>query len=66
MPRNVICVAGEAKWPPGIGNTYTGGGPLCFGAGGFFFGGGCFLVLALAPAGAMRHSRSVRTAATAA
>src|SRR5207248_1244214 len=24
-PRKVICVAGDATWPPGIGNTYTVG-----------------------------------------
>src|SRR5436305_13697063 len=47
-PRKAICVAGEANWPPGIGNTCTGGGP---GAG---FGAGGFLVLASAPAAASR------------
>ena len=60
-PRNVIWVAGEAKWPPGIGNTYTGGGPL-----GCLAGGGCFLVLALAPPAAIRHRSSANPAATAA
>ena len=65
-PRNVICVAGEAKWPPGIGNAYTGGGPLGFVAAGGFFAGGFFLVLAFAAAGAIRHRRSAKTATAAA
>jgi hypothetical protein len=59
-------VAGEAKWPSGIGNTYTAGGPLgAFGAGAGFFAGGC-LALALATAGTIRKMRNARTAAAAA
>lgn len=65
-PRNVSWVAGEAKWPFGIGNTYTGGGPLgAFGAGAGFFVGGCF-ALAPATAGTIRTRRNDRTAAAAA
>src|SRR5436305_15085804 len=51
-PRKVICVAGEANCPPGIGNTYTGGGP------GGGFGAGWRLVLAPAPLAAIRHRRT--------
>ncbi len=61
MPRNVIWVAGEAKWPPGIGNTYTGRRPAR-GLG----GGGCFfLVLATASPAPDRHSNATRTTASA-
>ena len=56
-PRKAICVCGEAKWLPGIGNTYTGGGPLGLGAGvGFLVGG-----LALAAVAPIRQRRIART-----
>jgi len=64
MPRSVICVAGEAKWPPGIGNTYTGGGPLGFGAGAGF-AGGFLVVFALAPGAAIRQRRTASPSANA-
>src|SRR3984885_2276463 len=59
-PRNVSWVAGDAKCPFGIGNTYTGGGPL----GALGAGAGFFLVFATATAAPDKHRTTRKATAT--
>jgi hypothetical protein len=61
-PRKAIWVLGDANWLPGVGNTYTGGGP----AGGLGFDGGLGLVFAPAGAATARHRAIASTIALAA